>query len=127
MRTSRGMEPTPRAASIYPEIQEALARIEKARGTCSVFSPSDSDRGFLTKRAFMTEGHIAVSTSGTGHAIIDRVLACNGVCCCGSPVFSASRVSSPRPSCWHERFHKDAGNVWLRNTMAELFSGRGKN
>ena len=22
---------------------------------------------------------------------------------------------------WHERFHADAGNVWLRRTMAELF------
>ncbi len=24
---------------------------------------------------------------------------------------------------WHERFHADAGNAWLRRTMAELFSG----
>ena len=23
---------------------------------------------------------------------------------------------------WHERFHADAGNVWLRRTMAELFA-----
>jgi DNA-binding transcriptional LysR family regulator len=28
---------------------------------------------------------------------------------------------------WHERFHADAGNVWLRRTIAELFAtGRGK-
>jgi DNA-binding transcriptional LysR family regulator len=24
---------------------------------------------------------------------------------------------------WHERFHADAGNVWLRRTMAQLFAG----
>ena len=24
---------------------------------------------------------------------------------------------------WHERFNADAGNQWLRKTMAELFSG----
>jgi DNA-binding transcriptional LysR family regulator len=28
---------------------------------------------------------------------------------------------------WHERFHADAGNVWLRRTIAELFAtGRGR-
>jgi hypothetical protein len=26
---------------------------------------------------------------------------------------------------WHERFNRDAGNIWLRKTMAELFSGKG--
>lgn len=25
---------------------------------------------------------------------------------------------------WHERFNRDAGNIWLRNTVAELFSRR---
>ena len=24
---------------------------------------------------------------------------------------------------WHERFNADAGNIWLRRTMATLFSG----
>ena len=24
---------------------------------------------------------------------------------------------------WHTRFHADAGNVWLRRTVAQLFSG----
>jgi DNA-binding transcriptional LysR family regulator len=35
VRTSQGMEPTPRAASIYPEIHEALARIRRTRGASS--------------------------------------------------------------------------------------------
>jgi len=26
---------------------------------------------------------------------------------------------------WHERFHADAGNAWLRRTLAELFGGGG--
>ncbi len=26
---------------------------------------------------------------------------------------------------WHERFNADAGNIWLRRTMADLFSGLG--
>jgi len=26
---------------------------------------------------------------------------------------------------WHERFHADAGNAWLRLTLAELFVGGG--
>src|SRR5882724_9142413 len=45
-RTSQGMEPTPRAQSIYPELQEALLRIEKARGTRGMFSPADARREF---------------------------------------------------------------------------------
>jgi DNA-binding transcriptional LysR family regulator len=24
---------------------------------------------------------------------------------------------------WHERFHADPGNAWLRRTLAQLFSG----
>ena len=163
-RTSRGMEPTPRAQGIYPELQEALLRIEKARGTRSVFAPAETEREFrismtdiseivllprlvnklrqtaprvcvtaekisaesprrlesgdvdlavgftpdleagfyqqalfdqnfvclaaanhpriqrrLSKRAFTAEGHIVVSASGTGHSIIDKVLAREGV------------------------------------------------
>jgi hypothetical protein len=27
---------------------------------------------------------------------------------------------------WHERYHADAGNIWLRRTMAELFSQAGR-
>ena len=45
-RTSQGMEPTPRAQAIYPELLEALLRIEKARGTLQVFSAADAQREF---------------------------------------------------------------------------------
>lgn len=159
-RTSLGMEPTPRAQTIFPEIQEALRHIEKARGTQGAFSPFEATRVFriamtdiseivllpklinhlqqtapglvveaekfssasrqrlesgdvdlaigftpdleagfyqqalftqsfaclasnthpriqggVDRHAFSHEGHIVVSTSGTGHSIVDKVLA----------------------------------------------------
>ena len=160
VRTGSGMAPTPRAQNIYPELLEALARIEKARGKPAVFSPADAVRefricmtdiseiiilpklinhlqktapgivveaetisastrqklasgdvdlavGFLpdleagfyqqslfeqdfvclaakihprvqgkvTPRLFSKEGHILVDTAGTGHVVVDKVLA----------------------------------------------------
>jgi len=243
-RTSRGMEPTPKAQSIHPELREALARIDKARGTRSVFTPAEAERAFricvtdiseivllprllnhlkqsapgisieseristdsprrlesgdvdlavgflpvldagfyqqtlfdehfvclaatnhpriggkLTKRAFCAEGHIVVSTTGTGHSIVDKSLALHGVerrvmlrlssflgvarvvaqtellvivpSRLGAALASQEPVqvlapATPLPTFqvkqhWHERFHADAGNVWLRRTMAELF------
>jgi DNA-binding transcriptional LysR family regulator len=245
-RTSRGMEPTPKAQRIYPELQEVLARMAKARGTRSVFSPDEEEREFricmtdiseivllprlinhlrqtapslsveaenisrdsarrlesgeadlavgftpdleagfyqralfeqnfvclaaanhprvqskLGRRAFVAEGHIVVTTSGTGHSIVDKVLARHNVerrvalrvpsflgvarivaqtellvivpRRLGEALASQERVQLleppvPLPSFkvkqhWHERFHTDAGNMWLRRTMAELFSG----
>lgn len=159
-RTSRGMEPTPKAQDMYPDIQEVLLRIQRARGTSGVFSPAQATRvfriamtdisevvllpkllnhlqktapgvvveaekfssssrrslesgevdlavgftpdleagfyqqalfaqsfvclasathpriqGAVSRRAFSNEGHIVVNTSGTGHSIVDKVLA----------------------------------------------------
>jgi DNA-binding transcriptional LysR family regulator len=245
-RTSQGMEPTPRAQLIYPELHEALSRIEKARGTPRAFSPADAQREFricmtdiseivllpklinhlqltapgmsveaektspetrrrlesgevdlavgftpdldagfyqqalfaqdfvclasaehprvrskLSRRTFSAEGHIVVSASGTGHAIVDKVLAKHmierrvvlrvpsflGVArivaqthllvivprLLGNTLASQERVQLLEPPVplpaykvkqhWHERFNADAGNVWLRRTMADLFSG----
>ena len=248
IRTSHGMEPTPRAADIYPELQAALASIEKARGTRAGFAPADARRAFrismtdiseivllpklvnhlqraapglsieaekfsvesrrglesgeldlavgftpaldagfyqqalfaqnfvclasrehprvqakLTRRAFAAEGHIVVAASGTGHAIVDKVLAKHkverravlrvpsflGVArivaqtellvivprLLGKTLALQERVQVLEPPVplpnykvkqhWHERFNADAGNIWLRRTMAELFSGHG--
>jgi len=247
-RTSQGMEPTPRAQLIYPELHEALMRIEKARGPRGVFSPADAQREFricmtdiseivllpklinhlqqtapglsveaekisqesrrrlesgdvdlavgftpdleagfyqqalfaqnfvclasaehprvrskLSRRAFSAEGHIVVSASGTGHAIVDKVLAKHkverrvvlrvpsflGVArivaqtellvivprVLGNTLASQERVQLLEPPVplpaykvkqhWHERFNADAGNVWMRRTMVDLFSGHG--
>ncbi|HSI57876.1 MAG TPA: LysR family transcriptional regulator [Ideonella sp.] len=247
-RTSQGMEPTPRAQSIYPELQEVLVRIEKARGTGNTFAPADARREFricmtdiseivllpklinqlqrtapgvgveaekftaesrrrlesgevdlavgftpnleagfyqqalfaqnfvclasaehprvrskLSRRTFSAEGHIVVTASGTGHSIIDKVLAKHkverrvvlrvpsflGVArivaqtellvivprLLGQALASQESVQLLEPPVplpaykvkqhWHERFNADAGNIWLRRTMADLFSGHG--
>jgi DNA-binding transcriptional LysR family regulator len=114
----------------------------------------------LSLRAFSAEGHIVVSTSGTGHSIVDKVLARHktarrvvlrvpsflGVArivaqteflvivprLLGKALASQERVQlleppMPLPSYkvkqhWHERFNADAGSMWLRKTMFELFS-----
>ena len=163
-RTSAGMEPTPRAQTIYPDLLEAQMRLEKARGAPAAFLPQQAMRDFricmtdiseivllprlinhlqktapglvveaekispdsrrrlesgdidlavgftpdleagfyqqalfaqdfvclassdhprigakLTRKAFSAEGHILVMASGTGHSIVDKVLAKNKV------------------------------------------------
>jgi DNA-binding transcriptional LysR family regulator len=247
-RTSAGMEPTPKAQSIYPDLQEALLRIEKARGQGGVFLPQQAEREFcicmtdisemvllprlinhlqqsapgltlkaekispdsrrrlesgdvdlavgftpdleagfyqqalfaqnfvclaasdhprirskLTSRSFLAEGHILVTASGTGHSIVDKVLARHklvrrvvlrlpsflGVArivaqteflvivprLLGIALASQEKVQLLEPPVplppykvkqhWHERFNADAGNIWLRQTMVGLFSGKG--
>jgi len=163
-RTSRGMEPTPRAERIYPELQEVLARLGAARDGTQEFIPAEAQRSFRicvtdiseivllprlvnhlsrvaphvriqvekiseatparleagdvdlaigfmphldagfyqqtlfeqdfvclaaakhprirsspTRRAFLAEGHIVVTSSGTGHSVVDKVLAKEGI------------------------------------------------
>lgn len=247
-RTSGGMSPTPRAQTIYPDVLEALVRLEKARGASGVFLPQQATREFricmtdiseivllprlinhlqttapglvveaekispdsrrrlesgdmdlavgftpdleagfyqqalfeqnfvclaasdhpriggkLTRKGFSAEGHILVIASGTGHSIVDKVLAKNkvdrrivlrvpsflGVARIvaqteflvivprqlGEALAEQERVKVlepplPLPSYkvkqhWHERFNLDPGNIWLRKTMADLFSGKG--
>ena len=247
-RTSSGMEPTSRAQAIYPDLLEALARLEKARGAAGAFLPRQATREFricmtdiseivllprlinhlqttapglvieaekispdsrrrlesgdmdlavgfmpgleagfyqqalfaqnfvclaasehprigakLTRKAFSAEGHILVIASGTGHSIVDKVLAKNkvdrrivlrvpsflGVARIvaqtellvivprqlGDALAKQERVKVLAPPLllpaykvkqhWHERFNLDAGNIWLRKTMADLFSGKG--
>jgi DNA-binding transcriptional LysR family regulator len=246
-RTSAGMAPTPRAQTIYPDLLEALVRLEKARGASGAFMPQQATREFricmtdiseivllpklinhlqtcapglvieaekispdsrarlesgtvdlavgfmpdleagfyqqalfaqnfvclassthprigarLTRKAFSSEGHILVMSSGTGHSIVDKVLANNKVArrvVLRVPSFlGVARIVAqtellvivprqlghalaaqesvkvlepplPLPTYkvklhWHERFNLDAGNIWLRNTMADLFSGK---
>ena len=245
-RTSTGMSPTPRAQTIYPDLLEALQRLEKSRGTSGVFLPKESKREFrismtdiseivllprlinqlqtiapglviagekispdsrrqlesgdvdlavgftpdleagfyqqalfaqnfvclasgnhprigskLSLMEFLNEGHIQVISSGTGHSIVDKVLAKTkidrrivlrvpsylGVARIvaqteflvivprqlGSALAQQENVKVLEPPMqlpsykvkqhWHERYNQDAGNVWLRKTMASLFSG----
>ncbi len=245
-RTSQGMEPTPRAQSIYPDLLAALASIAKARGAGEAFVPADAQREFricmtdiseivllprlinylqqtapgvvleadkispdsrrrlesgdmdlavgftpdleagfyqqalfeqdfvclassqhpriqatLDRAAFSAEGHIVVSASGTGHSIVDKVLAKHKIARrvalrvpsflgvarivaqtellvivpsrLGNALASQEQVQLLEPPVplphykvkqhWHERFNADAGNIWLRKVLAQLFSG----
>jgi DNA-binding transcriptional LysR family regulator len=240
------MSPTPRAQTIYPDLLEALQRLEKSRGTSDIFLPHASKREFricltdiseivllprlinhlqtiapslviaaekispdsrrqlesgdvdlavgftpdleagfyqqalfaqnfvclasgnhprirskLTLKGFSNEGHIQVISSGTGHSIVDKVLAKNNIDRrivlrvpsylgvarivaqteflvivprqLGSALAQQENVKVLEPPMllpsykvkqhWHERYNQDAGNVWLRKTMASLFSG----
>jgi len=242
-RTSRGMEPTPYAQQIYPEVSASVERLAKLAGPRVAFDPavarrqfricmtdiseivvlptlinhlrrvapgvlieaerisSDSPRrlesgeidmavGFMphleagfyqqtlfeqnftclaseqhprvrsrpNKRAFLAEGHIVVTTSGTGHAIVEKVLAQSGYerrvilkvpsflgvarivaqtellvivpRRLGETLAHQERVRMFEPPVslpsfavkqhWHERFHADAGNAWLRGALAQL-------
>lgn len=112
----------------------------------------------LSKTAFAREGHVLVSTSGTGHAIVDKVLDRAGVQRTvvlrvpsflgvarivaeteliatvprryGEVMAARERIrllpvphALPRYDVkqhWHERFHTDPGNAWLRRTIAAL-------
>ncbi len=163
-RTSRGMEPTPHAQALYPELLDIVERLDRARGAVARFDAATAQRSFricmtdisevvllpslmnrvrqvapgivieaekigadsqrrleagdvdlavgfmpqleagfyqqtlfqqnfvclvakthprigdkLTRRAFTAEAHILVGTSGTGHAIVDKVLHKAGV------------------------------------------------
>lgn len=243
-RTSRGMEPTPYATQIYPDVIASVERLSAlVEGPRSAFDPASAQRqfrvcmtdiseiivlpalvnhlqhaapgvvieaehistdtprrlesgeidlavGFIPhleagfyqqtlfeqnfvclasdrhprvqtrpgKREFLAEGHIVVTTSGTGHAIVDKVLAQKGYerrvvlkvpsflgvarlvaqteflvivpRRLGEALAQQERVRlfdppTPLPSFavkqhWHERYHADAGNAWLRKTLAEL-------
>jgi DNA-binding transcriptional LysR family regulator len=245
-RTSRGMEPTPYAHQIHPDVLATIERLGRLAGAHAAFDPATSQRqfrigmtdiseivvlptlvnhlrrvaprvvieaertspesprrlesgeidlavGFMPhleagfyqqtlfkqdfvclaaldhprvrekpgRKAFLAESHIVVTTSGTGHAIVDKVFAREG---CerrvalrvpsflgvarlvartellvivprrlGEALAQQERVRLLAPPIalppfavkqhWHERFHADAGNAWLRKTMAELLGG----
>ena len=117
-------------------------------------------QGKLTLRQFSKEGHISVATSGTGHAIVDKVLANKnierrvvlrvpsflgvarivaqtdflvivprqlGMALAAQEQVQVLAPPTPLPHYrvkqhWHERFNLDPGSMWLRQTVAKLFT-----
>jgi DNA-binding transcriptional LysR family regulator len=113
----------------------------------------------LTTAAMSTEGYVSVITSGTGHAIVDRVLeqhkikrrvavrtstylAVGSIVArtellvivprhLGEALAAREKVKILEPPImlpkyavkqyWHQRYHTDPANVWLRHTVAEIF------
>ncbi len=128
---------------------------------CLAASAHPRIRGRVGLRSFAAEGHIVVTSSGTGHSIVEKVLGQRRVqrtVVLSLPSFlGVARIvaqtellvivprllgetlamqepiqviSPPLPlpaydvkQHWHDRFHADAPNVWLRRTMAQLFAG----
>jgi DNA-binding transcriptional LysR family regulator len=112
------------------------------------------------RQAFLKEGHIVVTTSGTGHSIVDREFKRRGIertvvlrvasflgvarivartellaivpRLLGESLIAQEDISLFNPPValptygvklhWHERFHTDAGNVWLRKVVARLLA-----
>lgn len=115
----------------------------------------------LSLEALQREGHVRVHASGTGHAIVDKVLEREHIrrrFPLGVPSFLgvarivaqtellaivpsryAEALSASEPvktlalpvelphyqvkQHWHERYHADVPNCWLRQVLADLFSG----
>jgi DNA-binding transcriptional LysR family regulator len=244
IRTSQGMEPTPRAEALHPQLASVLATLESARLAPAEFVPFEAKREFrlcmtdiseivllprlmnhlrrlaphvsivaekitpespkrltsgdvdmaigfmphleagfyqktlftqnfvclaarnhprihgdLTKPAFSAEAHIRITTSGTGHSIVDKTLALHGVhrdvVLHLSSFLGVARVVAETELLvivpkmlgvtiqlqeqvqildlpfempgyavkqhWHDRFHAEPGNIWLRRTVADLF------
>jgi DNA-binding transcriptional LysR family regulator len=46
VRTSRGMEPTPHAQALYPDLLDVVERMERVRGRVALFDPSTARRTF---------------------------------------------------------------------------------
>jgi DNA-binding transcriptional LysR family regulator len=116
-------------------------------------------RDTLSRDMLRQESHIRVLSSGTGHAIVDKVLIAEGIerrialklpsflgvarivaqteLLAIVPYRYASEVAEseavrllPVPVAlpgfqvkqhWHERYHADVSNRWLRQTVADLF------
>jgi DNA-binding transcriptional LysR family regulator len=116
-------------------------------------------RDALSRDMLRQEAHIRVLSSGTGHAIVDKVLVAEGIerkialklpsflgvarivaqtellaivpCRYASEVAESEAVRLlPVPVAlpgfqvkqhWHERYHADVSNRWLRQTVADLF------
>jgi len=126
---------------------------------CLVAASHPRVRDSLSRDMLRQESHIRVLSSGTGHAIVDKVLVAEGIerrialklpsflgvarivaqteLLAIVPYRYASEVAEseavrllPVPVAlpgfqvkqhWHERYHADMSNRWLRQTVADLF------
>lgn len=115
----------------------------------------------MTRKAFLNEGHVLVKSSGTGHSIVDKAMADEGIERnvvlrvpsflgvsrivaqteflvtvperLGTSMANQEKIKMLAPPIrlpdysvkqhWHERFHADPANRWLRQVIAQLFTG----
>jgi DNA-binding transcriptional LysR family regulator len=151
------------AVGFMPQLEAGFYQqtLFKQNFVCVVATAHPRIGARLTVKRFAEEAHAVISSSGTGHAIVDKTIARLGierqvvarlssflgvarivaqtelivivprvlgeVLCTQEPVklidppFALPSYAVKQH--WHERFHADAGNVWLRRTMAQLFGG----
>ncbi len=134
-RTSRGMEPTPFAQQIEPDITASLERLLRLAGTPRRFEAAASDRRFRIGMTDISEIVVLQVSSFLGVArlvagtellvVVPRRL--------GQAQAQQEKVRLLAPPLalpayavkqhWHERFHADAGHAWLRQTVAEVLRG----
>ena len=87
-RTSRGMEPTPHATALHPQLSEVVCRLDRARGSVARFDPAAARRTFRICMADITEilvlpgllnrlrknaPHVDIETEATGVASAQRL------------------------------------------------------
>jgi len=164
--TARGLEDgsIDMAIGFMPQLDAGFhqRRLFAQNFACLAAAAHPRVRGRLTRRQFEAEEHIVVKTSGTGHAIVDKVLAREKVArevvlelpsflgvarvvartellvivprLLGETLAEQEAIQQlPTPVKmpdydvkvhWHERFHDDPGNAWMRRTLGELFGER---
>jgi DNA-binding transcriptional LysR family regulator len=150
------------AVGFMPQLEAGFRqqRLFRQEFVCLASEQHPRIKGALTLKQFTAEAHLAVTTSGTGHWIVERTLeeSCIerrvvlrvpsflGL----AAVIGATQLLAivPRrlgetllpqgkikildlpvkiPSYvvkqhWHERYHRDPGNVWLRQAIREIFA-----
>ncbi len=150
------------AVGFMPQLEAGFRqqRLFRQEFVCLASEQHPRIKGALTLKQFTAEAHLAVTTSGTGHWIVERTLEESRIerrivlrvpSFLGlAAVIGATQLLAivPRrlgetllpqgkikildlpvkiPSYvvkqhWHERYHRDPGNIWLRQAIREIFA-----
>jgi DNA-binding transcriptional LysR family regulator len=151
------------AVGFMPQLEAGFyqQKLFQQRFVCVVREDHPRIKSRLSLKQFVDEDHIVVTTSATGHWILDKTLEAKGVvrrvavrlpdflglasivagtellACVperlGEVMRQAAKVKLLAPPVelpsylvkqhWHERYHHDPANRWLRGVVAELFLG----
>ena len=149
------------AIGFMPQLEAGFyqQKLFQQRFVCVVRENHPRIKSRLSLKQFVEEDHIVVTTSATGHWILDKTLEAKGVArkvavrlpdflglaaivagtdllACvperlGEVMRQAAKVKLLAPPVelpsylvkqhWHERYHHDPANRWLRGVVAELF------
>lgn len=153
------------ALGFMPQLEAGFYQqsLFRQRYVCVASADHPRIRNRLSLKQFEREEHAVVTTSGTGHLILDREIASQGIThnialrvpnylgiafvveqtdmlvtiperlaevLEGRGRFKVFPVPFALPDYavkqhWHERYHHDPGNRWLRSVLSELLSNAG--